>query len=342
MAVFLVDGGIFVGRFEKQKYKKGKNFWWWLKRHQAGEFPTKEYKEATHKFFTRELNHIKFKIESMELPIDSIIVCYDGIFGRRNRGQLYPDYKRHKSGIKATKHKGIDIRKMILECDYDPMKLDESWSGLYDDWKEADDLIAETALQLKSDGIDVVVFSEDKDMYQLLDEEQKIRIHNLREEITRDYFKEIWGIKPKEYVDWKCLVGDVSDNIKGLPGIGEVKAKKLLAQWKTLENIPKEVLVTYYPKEIEKIVALMQDYREVNDLKVGVCRAKFGNYWSLLESKKKLNPISFKDANKLFKAIPEIQPHFRKEDYSEKVIVWKKIIQLPFEISKEVGLHLDR
>ena len=75
----------------------------------------------------------------------------------------------------------------------------------------------------------------------------------------------------------------------------------------------------------------MQEYREANDLKVGVCRTKFGNYWSLLESKKKLNPISFKDANKLFEAIPEIQSCFRKEDYSEKVIVWKKIIQLPFE-----------
>jgi len=220
---------------------------------------------------------------------------------------------------------------MILECDYDPMNLTESWSGLYDDWKEADDLIAETALQLKSEGIDVVIFSEDKDMYQLLDEEKKIRIHNLREEITRDYFKEIWGIRPDEYVDWKCLVGDVSDNIKGLPGIGQVKAKKLLAQWKTLENIPKEYLVTYYPEEIDEIVALMQNYREANDLKVGVCRTKFGNYWSLLESKKKVNPISFKDATKLFEAIPEIQPYFRKEDYFEKVIVWKKIIQLPFE-----------
>ena len=74
-----------------------------------------------------------------------------------------------------------------------------------------------------------------------------------------------------------------------------------------IRNIPEEVLVTYYPQEIEKIVALMQEYREINDLKVGVCRTKFGNYWSLLESKKKLNPISFKDATKLFEAIPEIQ-----------------------------------
>lgn len=330
MVVFLVDGGIFVGRFEKQKYKKGKNFWWWLKRHQAGEFPTKEYKEATHKFFTRELNHIQFKIESMELPIDSVIVCYDGIFGRRNRGQLYPDYKRHKSGIKATKHKGIDIRKMILECDYDPMNLSKSWSGLYDDWKEADDLIAETALKLKEEGKEIVVFSEDRDMYQLLDLEGRIKIHNLKEEITTDIFKEKWGIQPDEYVDWKCLVGDVSDNIKGLPGIGEVKAKKLLAQWKTLESIPVDYLVSYYPEEIDEIVALMQKYREDNDLKVGVCRTKFGNYWSLLESKKKLNPISYRDSEILFTEIPDLKQHFRKEDYSNQIHIWKKIIKLPF------------
>lgn len=330
MVVFLVDGGIFVGRFEKQKYKKGKNFWWWLKRHQAGEFPTKEYKEATHKFFTRELNHIQFKIESMELPIDSVIVCYDGIFGRRNRGQLYPDYKRHKSGIKATKHKGIDIRKMIIECDYDPMNLSKSWSGLYDDWKEADDLIAETALKLKGEGKEIVIFSEDRDMYQLLDLEGRIKIHNLKEEITTNIFKEKWGIQPDEYVDWKCLVGDVSDNIKGLPGIGEVKAKKLLAQWKTLESIPVDYLVSYYPEEIDEIVALMQKYREDNDLKVGVCRTKFGNYWSLLESKKKLNPISYRDSEILFTEIPDLKQHFRKEDYSNQIQIWKKIIKLPF------------
>ena len=115
MAVFILDGGLFVGRIERQKYQGGKSYWWWNRNHHDGEISTKEYREGIHKMLSKDIHHIKYRMGTMA-TIDKVIVCYDGIYGRRPRGKIYKMYKAHKSGIRANKHKGHDIRKVIEEC----------------------------------------------------------------------------------------------------------------------------------------------------------------------------------------------------------------------------------
>lgn len=241
MAVFILDGGLFVGRFERQKHKKGKSYWWWKRHHNQGLISTVDYKKEINKIMQRDINHFKVKMEMVD-DIDKVIVCYDGIYGRRERGKYFKHYKSHKSGVKATKHKGHDIRNWIEECGFNPMQIEEDWEGIYDELKEGDDLIAEQIMEQIELGNSVVILSEDMDMYQFLSWDGDISVHNLRKHITYDSFLEDWDIKPHQLVEWKCLVGDVSDNIKGVKGWGVKKATKFLSKYDTINDFPENSL----------------------------------------------------------------------------------------------------
>ena len=171
--------------------------------------------------------------------------------GRRERGKYFKNYKSHKSGVKATKHKGHDIRVWIDECGFNPMQIEDGWEGHYDEFKEGDDLIAEHIIEQVNLGNSVVVLSEDMDMYQFLSWDGDISIHNLRKHITYESFIEDWDIEPHQLIDWKCLVGDVSDNIKGVKGWGVKKATKFLMKYGEIEKFPNGALSE---EDIENII----------------------------------------------------------------------------------------
>ena len=327
MAIFIVDGGFFVGRLEQHKNSNGKNISWWKEQFKTNQVTEEEYKEGIKKIFERMLHHLEYKIRMVD-EVDKIIVCYDGIFGRRIRGKLYKNYKRHKKGINPRKHKGIDIRETIKDFGYDAMALNPDWEGVYHEYKEADDIIAEQVQLYGGLGKEVVVMSEDRDMIQFLAWEGNIRLHNFREEITSEYVLNKWGVNVSEYVDWRCLVGDNSDNIPGLPGIGEAKGRKLIAEYKTLENIPGELLILYAPVDLESIALKMWEWREAEGITEGMCKKRFGGYWRSYENKQRPLPLSQKDAHELFEVI-SVKQYFKRVDYSEHLKIWKKIIELP-------------
>ena len=107
---------------------------------------------------------------------------------------------------------------------------------------------------------EVVIISEDRDFLQCLSWSPKVRIYNLKFEIDEDWVEHKYGLTSKMYVDWKCLVGDKSDNIPGLPNVGEVKATQLVKQYGVIENIPLE-LTQYYRLNDIKIQEVLKQYR---------------------------------------------------------------------------------
>ena len=327
MAVFLLDGGVFVGRFERQKFGKSKSFSWWKNNYKKGNVSEKEYKEKIHKIFSNDLHHLEYKMELID-DIDEVIVCYDGIFGRRPRGKYYPDYKRHKSGIKATKHKGIDIRELIGDCGYNPMKIKENWKGLYIIDKEGDDLIAENLEILIKQDKEVVIISEDRDFLQCLSWSPKVRIYNLKFEIDEDWVEYKYGLTSKMYVDWKCLVGDKSDNIPGLPNVGEVKATQLLKQYGVVENLPSEITQYYRLSDIG-IQEVLKQHRVENGLSMTACKKKYGKHWESLENGTSKTLIPTPIIMKFQETIPHVKQYFEMVDYALKLKIWKKIVKLP-------------
>ncbi|MCP3741313.1 DNA polymerase I [Rossellomorea sp. BNER] len=106
---------------------------------------------------------------------------------------------------------------------------------------EADDIIGTLSLQAERDGYEVTVVSGDKDLTQLSSKTTTVNITRKGitdiEEYTPEHIMEKWEITPDQIIDMKGLMGDSSDNIPGVPGVGEKTAIKLLKQFETIERL---------------------------------------------------------------------------------------------------------
>lgn len=106
---------------------------------------------------------------------------------------------------------------------------------------EADDIIGTMVEKLKNEDLQIFILSSDFDLAQLIDE--KVELLVTRKGVTKierfdkSKFLLEFGFEPQFLVDYKALLGDVSDNIDGIKGIGEKTASKLIAQYKTVENL---------------------------------------------------------------------------------------------------------
>ena len=102
---------------------------------------------------------------------------------------------------------------------------------------EADDLVATIVKKFKSDDLKIIIASSDKDLAQLVSENVKIL-----DPIKGKFFDQVelekkFGIPPSKIVDYLALVGDASDNVPGVPGVGPKTAVKLLQQFGSAEDI---------------------------------------------------------------------------------------------------------
>ncbi|HBC42190.1 MAG TPA: DNA polymerase I [Pseudanabaena sp.] len=107
---------------------------------------------------------------------------------------------------------------------------------------EADDVLGTLSQTASAEGYTVKILSGDRDLFQLIDSEKRISVLNLGQkdkivEYHADQVKERLGVLPTQVVDYKALVGDASDNIRGVQGIGEKTAVKLINEYGSLENI---------------------------------------------------------------------------------------------------------
>ncbi len=106
---------------------------------------------------------------------------------------------------------------------------------------EADDIIGTLATKAEKEDFEVLVVSGDKDLTQLSTDKTTVAITRKGiteiESYTPEHIKEKYGLQPKQIVDMKGLMGDQSDNIPGVPGVGEKTAIKLLKEFHTMENL---------------------------------------------------------------------------------------------------------
>lgn len=107
---------------------------------------------------------------------------------------------------------------------------------------EADDLLGTIAKRSEANGLEVSVISGDRDLLQLATDKIKIRIPKTKggkttiEDYHAQQVQELYGVTPTEFIDVKALMGDTSDNIPGIPGVGEKTATKIIAQYYSIEN----------------------------------------------------------------------------------------------------------
>jgi DNA polymerase-1 len=145
------------------------------------------------------------------------------------RAELYDEYKANRSAPPEE----LKPQFAILEEMYDALNLPR----LRVPGVEADDILASFAEQFKSQFEKVVIISGDKDLLQLVGENITVWDSMKEKVYTRDEVFEKLGVYPEQVVDYLSLVGDSSDNIPGVKGIGDKGAQKLIAEHKSLDGI---------------------------------------------------------------------------------------------------------
>ena len=176
--------------------------------------------------------NIMLKILEEEKP-EYLTVAFD-VHAPTFRHEMYADYKGTRKPMAEELRQQVPVMKEVLTAM--GIRIIEK-AGL-----EADDLLGTIAGRCEASGMEVSVISGDRDLLQLATDHTKIRIPKTKRGGTQieDYYaadvKEKYGVTPHEFIDMKALMGDTSDNIPGVPSIGEKTAAKIIAEYHSIEN----------------------------------------------------------------------------------------------------------
>ncbi|MBU4690800.1 5'-3' exonuclease [Mycoplasma zalophi] len=164
-----------------------------------------------------------------EYSPDQVFFCFDAR-AKTFRHEEYPEYKQQRQKAPEDFYTQLLIIKDLLP--------ELNFKSFEQNGFEADDIVATITSQLK-ENTEILIYSADQDLNQLIDINVKILKPKNREliEITNDNFFEIYNFYPWQVVDYKSIVGDSSDNFKGVKGIGPKTAIKLLDKYHNVENI---------------------------------------------------------------------------------------------------------
>lgn len=163
-----------------------------------------------------------------------VVVAWDSRTSTSRRKAVYPEYKAGRVKPGDDFYAQIPLLKELVEA--------LGWGFVECDDCEADDIIGTLALQADEEGdYETYIVSSDLDMLQVVDENTRMyRIlqgFSRLEELDVPAVEAKYGIKKAQFLDLKALKGDASDNIPGVPGIGEKTAVKLLNDYGTLEGV---------------------------------------------------------------------------------------------------------
>ncbi len=176
---------------------------------------------------------ILFKLLEDEKP-DYIGVTFD-LKAPTARHKMYEGYKANRKGMPTELAEQMPIIKDVLRA----MNIDIIEKEGY----EGDDIIGTLSRYGEQKGLEVVILSGDRDTFQLATDNVRINIPRTKagktetEIFNREKVKEVYGIEPKQLIEVKGLQGDTSDNIPGVPGIGEKTALSLVQKYETIDNL---------------------------------------------------------------------------------------------------------
>lgn len=177
--------------------------------------------------------NIMFKILEEERP-DYLAVAFD----RKEptfRHEMYADYKGTRKPMPVELREQVPVMKEML-LNMGILILEHAG------W-EADDILGSLAKQSEKEGMEVSLVSGDRDLLQIASEHIKIRIPKTKAGRTEieDYYAgdvlEKYKVTPVQFIELKALMGDASDNIPGVPRVGEKTASELMAAYGSIENI---------------------------------------------------------------------------------------------------------
>jgi len=153
--------------------------------------------------------------------------------GKTFRDDIYPEYKATREKMPDELRTQIDRIRQLVDAFNIPRLEVEGY--------EADDVLGSIATRVAAQGFGVKIITGDRDLLQLVTERILVNLPGKTLADAKDYFpkdvEEYLGVRPDQVVDYKALVGDKSDNIPGVMGVGEKTSTTLLKTYNTLDNI---------------------------------------------------------------------------------------------------------
>jgi DNA polymerase-1 len=262
--------------------------------------------------------NIMFKILEEE-KADHLAVAFD-LKAPTFRHKMYTEYKGTRKPMPQELHEQVPLMKEVLTAMGVPILTMEGY--------EADDILGTIAKRTQAMGEEVTIVSGDRDLLQLADEHIKIclpkttragtEVHNYYpEDVKRDY-----QVSPKEFIDVKALMGDASDNIPGVPSIGEKTATSLILTYGSIESI-KEHLSEVKPPRAQKALTEHYDMAVMSKELATICieapiafsyeDAVIGNLYTQ-EAYQYMKRLEFKSILTRFASVkieaPSVEEHF--------------------------------
>lgn len=256
------------------------------------------------------------------------------------RSEIYKAYKENRESMPDDLRSQIPILYNLI----DALGIRRIVLDNY----EADDIVGCIAQNNKKENIKTIIYSPDKDILQLVDENTKVIASNKDNELIEydiNMVKEKRGVYPNQIIDLLSLMGDASDNIPGVKGIGEKTALKLLEEYDTLDNIYKNI-DSIKGKIQEKLIAdkdnaymsyelatikreieeLNIDYKEIEKNKINIDEVnKILDDLELKQIRDKINSYIYGSSSKKKEEKVQISKQTKQEtnaeDNTEKTIV---------------------
>ena len=201
--------------------------------------------------------NILFKLLDEEQP-DYLAVAFD-LHAPTFRHRTFGGYKGTRKGMPEELREQMPLLKEVLQAMHIPIFEQEGF--------EADDILGTLSALAEKNGIVPVVVSGDRDLLQLAGETLKVRIPKTKggRTETEDYYaadvQAKYGVTPAEFIDMKALMGDASDNIPGVPGIGEKTAAKIITQYHDIETAIAHAAEIKPKKASENLAAYQEQAR---------------------------------------------------------------------------------
>ena len=176
---------------------------------------------------------ILFK-ELEDIKPEYLVVAFD-LKAPTHRHKMYDKYKANRHGMPEELAMQMPILKETLKAMNVCIIEKEGY--------EADDILGTLAKWGQKEKLEVTVLTGDRDSFQLIDKNIKVRIPRTKmgktetEDYTVEKIKEEYGLEPLDLIEVKGLMGDASDNIPGVPGVGEKTALNLIKQYKNIDEV---------------------------------------------------------------------------------------------------------
>ena len=287
--------------------------------------------------------NIMFKILDEEAA-DYIAVAFD-LSAPTFRHKAYAEYKGTRKSMPDELREQVPLIKDVLSSMNIPILTKEGY--------EADDIIGTIAKRYQSDEVFVSVISGDRDLLQLSDKHIKIRIPKTSKGVTtvHDYLPEDvmneYGVTPKEFIDVKALMGDTSDNVPGVPSIGEKTATKIIQEYHSIENAIEHVDELKPPRASKALSEHVEDAKfskmlvtivtdapieaDISDMEVGNLYTKESLEW--------INKLEFKSFLKRYENV-ETEANIELDtSVIDKKEAWESLYT-ELKDSKEFGISI--